>query len=209
MIRCLFCLLIGYLCGSLLTAEGVARRFAGRSVFEIGDGNPGMANVGHELGKRAALICLAGDILKTLVPIVVLSIILPSPSFKIIAAWVGVGSTLGHIYPFWHGFKGGKGVTTIATTIILMSPLWGILSGVVAVATIILSGYLSVASVVAIVFYTVAIFFAGLPWDCRIAAIIFVLLTCSAHASKIKGIRTGTTRKASLSTKFWEKIRKA
>ena len=148
MIRCLFCLLIGYLCGSLLTAEGVARRFAGRSVFEIGDGNPGMANVGHELGKRAALICLAGDILKTLVPIVVLSIILPSPSFKIIAAWVGVGSTLGHIYPFWHGFKGGKGVTTIATTIILMSPLWGILSGVVSVATIILSGYLSVASVV-------------------------------------------------------------
>ena len=79
MIRCFICLIVGYFCGSLLTAEGVARRFAGRSIFELGDGNPGMANVGHELGKRAAIICLVGDILKTLIPVIVLSILFPNP----------------------------------------------------------------------------------------------------------------------------------
>jgi len=207
MIKCFLCLLIGYLCGSFLTAELVARKLAGRSIFEIGDGNPGMANVGHELGSRAALICLVGDILKTLVPVLVLNALIDRPEWQIVTAWTGLGATLGHLYPFWHGFKGGKGVTTIATTIILMSPLWGILAGVVGVATIILSGYLSVAAVVAISFYTIAISLAGLPWDCRLAAFIFVLLTCKAHWSKLCGIRNGTTHRASLSTKFWSKVR--
>ena len=175
MINCLICLVVGYLCGSVLTAEIVARRLAGRSVFEIGDGNPGMANVGHELGTPAALACL--------------------------------GATLGHIFPFWHGFRGGKGVTTIASTIILMAPLWGILAGVVGVATIIVSGYLSVAAVVAIVFYTVALALLHFPLDCLLCSTIFVLLEFKAHWSKLRGIPSGATHRASLSTKFWAKVR--
>lgn len=207
MIKCLLSLLIGYFCGSFLTAEVVARKVTGKSIFEIGDGNPGMANVGHELGSKAALACLAGDILKTLVPVLVLNALVDTPGWQIITAWTGLGATLGHLYPFWHHFKGGKGVTTIASTIILMSPLWGILSGVVGVATIVLSGYLSVAAVVAIVFYTLAICVAGLPWDCRLVSLVFVLLTCRAHWSKLRGIRNGTTHRASLSVKFWNKVR--
>ena len=200
------CLLVGYLCGCVLTAEVVARRAAGRSIFELGDGNPGMANVGHELGKRAAIICLVGDILKTLIPVIVLSILFPNPGFKIVTAWTGVGSTLGHLFPFWHGFKGGKGVTTIATTIILMNPLWGILAGVVGVTTIILSGYLSVGAVVAMAFYTVATWFA-LPAECAFIALIFTGMQLVTHASKLRGIPSGTTHRASLSTKFWAKVR--
>lgn len=185
----------------------VARKVAGKSIFEIGDGNPGMANVGHELGSRAALACLVGDILKILIPVLVLNALVDTPGWQIITAWTGLGATLGHLYPFWHHFRGGKGVTTIATTIILMSPLWGILSGVVGVAAIVLSGYLSVAAVVAIAFYTIAICAAGLPLDCRLVALIFVLLTCKAHWSKLIGIRNGTTHRASLSVMFWNKVR--
>ena len=90
-----------------------------------------------------------------------------------------------------------------------MNPLWGILTGVVGVATIILSGYLSVGAVVAIIFYACATFWTDMPWDCRIAAIIFVLLTIRAHGSKLRGIKDGTTRKASLSTKFWERFKRS
>ena len=206
MLNCLICLLVGYLCGSVLTAEIVSRHMAGRSVFELGDGNPGMANVGHELGTKAALVCLAGDILKTLLPVLVLSRLFPVQGWQVVVAWTGLGATLGHIYPFWHRFKGGKGVTTIASTIILMNPLWGILAGVVAVATIILSGYLSVGAVVAMAFYAV-VACASMPWDCKLAAIIFLLLQVSSHWSKLRGIPTGTTHRASLSTKFWSKVR--
>ena len=206
MVQRIVCLLVGYLCGSVLTAEIVARHMAGRSIFELGDGNPGMANVGHELGTPAALACLAGDILKTLVPVLVMNRVFPQLGWAVVTGWTGLGATLGHCLPFWHGFRGGKGVTTIASTIILMNPLWGILAGVVAVATIILSGYLSIGAVVAMAFYTIATWFV-LPWECAVIAAIFTLIQLMTHASKLRGIPSGTTRRASLSTKFWAKVR--
>jgi glycerol-3-phosphate acyltransferase PlsY len=205
MLNCLICLLVGYLCGSVLTAEIVARRMTGRSVFELGDGNPGMANVGHELGTKAALVCLAGDILKTLLPVLVMSRLFPQLGWAVVTGWTGLGATLGHILPFWHGFRGGKGVTTIASTIILMNPLWGILAGVVGVGTIIVSGYLSVAAVVAMLFYTIATAFT-LPFDCALISLFFTALQVLTHWSKLQGISTGTTHRASLSTKFWAKF---
>lgn len=206
MVARLACLSVGYLCGSMLTAEVVTRRVAGRSVFEMGDGNPGMANVGHELGTPAALACLVGDILKTLVPVLVMSRMLPQLGWQASTAWTGLGATVGHIYPFWHDLRGGKGVATIASTVVLMKPALGVLAGVVGVVTIICSGYLSVAAVAAICAYAVAAPFV-LPWDCAAVSIAFVVLTCVAHGSKLRGIRTGTTRRASLSTKFWAKMR--
>lgn len=207
MITIPLCLLVGYLCGCVLTAELVARRKTGRSIFELGDGNPGMANVGHELGTPAAIVCLAGDILKTLLPVLVMARIFPRMGWPISTAWTGLGATLGHIWPFWHQFRGGKGVTTIASTIILMNPLWGILAGVVGVATIVLSGYLCVAAVVAMAFYTIATWLT-LPIDSVMVSVVFLALQVKTHWSKLMGIRTGATHRASLSTKFWAKVRK-
>lgn len=206
MLARLACLFVGYLCGSMLFAEGVARHVAGRSIFEIGDGNPGMANVGHELGTRAALICLAGDILKTLLPVLAMRLLLPGLGWGVSTAWTGLGATLGHIYPFWHRFVGGKGVATMAATIVLMNPLWGLLTAVVGVASIIAGGYLSLAAVIAIVFYTLSALVL-LPLDCAVVSLIFTLLTLSAHWTKLRGIKDGTTHRASLSTRFWDKVR--
>lgn len=198
-------LLIGYLCGSFLTAEVVARAWAGTSIFALGDGNPGMANVGHELGLKAALICLVGDILKTVAAVLITGALFPGIGVAHFG-WAGLGTTLGHDYPFWHQFKGGKGVTTIASAIILMNPLLGALAGVVGVATIVLSGYLSVAAIVAICFYTIAAYFT-LPFECVIISLCFVALSLYGHGSKLRGIKDGTTHRASLSTKFWDRIR--
>ena len=202
----ILCLIVGYLCGCVLTAELVARRFAGRSIFELGDGNPGMANVGHELGTPAALACLAGDILKTLIPVLVMSRIFPQLSWPVVTAWTGLGATFGHILPFWHKFRGGKGVTTIASTIILMNPLWGILAGVVGVVTIIISGYLSVGAIAVMIFYTVAGLFT-IPLECYPIALIFTAMQFATHWTKLRGISLGTTHRASLSVKFWDKVR--
>lgn len=206
MISCLVCLVVGYLCGCLLTAELVAQRMAGASIFSLGDGNPGMANVGHELGTPAALLCLAGDILKTLLPVLVMHRLFGKLDWPVMVAWTGLGATLGHIYPFWHDFKGGKGVTTIASTIVLMQPILGAISGLVGVAVIVLAGYLSLGAVASIVFYELVLTLLHYPNDCLMACTIFVLLTCMAHWSKLRGIKEGTTRRASLSTKFWERV---
>ncbi|MBR3160574.1 MAG: glycerol-3-phosphate acyltransferase [Atopobiaceae bacterium] len=199
------CLLVGYAFGSILTAEVVARVMVHKSAFDLGDGNPGMANVGHALGTKAALICLAGDILKTVAAVLIARALFPQLG-GLCTMWAGLGSTLGHDFPFWHGFRGGKGVTTIASTIILNSPLWGILSGVIGAASIVLTGYLSMAAMIAIVFYTV-VMFVTMPLEYALISLAFVALSLYGHWSKLIGISRGTTRRASLYKKFWSRFR--
>ena len=198
-------LAVGYLCGSFLTAEVVARIFAHTTIFELGDGNPGMANVGHELGTKAALICLAGDILKTVAAVLIARTLYPALG-SLATGWAGLGSTLGHVFPFWHGFKGGKGVTTIASTVILLDPLVGAAAAVVALVTIIVSGYLSVAALVAMAFCAIAMALSG-KLELSLIYALFMALTCYCHWSKLMGIKDGTTHRASISTKFWAKVR--
>ena len=195
----LICLLVGYLCGCVLFSDIVARALSGKSAFELGDGNPGMANVGKVLGTKAAVLCLLGDILKTVIAVVISTKLFPQLGIAAIG-WAGLGATLGHDFPFWHRFKGGKGVTTIASTIILMNPLWGILTGVIGVIAIVVTGYLSTAAVVANVFYVVAMFFVG-GLEPAILSTVFLLLTLYGHWSKLMGIRNGTTHKAGLAMK--------
>lgn len=198
-------LLIGYLFGSFLSAEVVARMFAGTSIFELGDGNPGMANVGHELGTKAALICLAGDILKTVLAATLAHALFPDLGI-VTVGWAGLGATLGHVFPFWHGFKGGKGVTTIATTVFLLDLPMGILAALVGLVAIILSGYLSVAALIAMAFCAIMMATSGRT-ELALIYLLFMLLTVYCHWSKLMGIRDGTTHRASLSTKFWAKVR--
>ena len=198
------CLAIGYLFGMFLAGEVVARALAHESAYSIGDGNPGMANVGPVLGKKAALMTLAGDILKTVFAVVLSRFAFPQLE-NLSTAWAGLGATLGHVFPAWHGFKGGKGVTTIASAIILMAPLWGWLAGVVGVAAIILSGYLSVAAIVSMGFYAVAMLLTGHP-EFALVAVIFQLITVRCHWSKIVGIKDGTTHRAGLSIRFWNLV---
>lgn len=200
----LICLLVGYLCGCVLFSDIVARALSGKSAFELGDGNPGMANVGKVLGTKAAVLCLAGDILKTVIAVVISTKLFPQLGIAAIG-WAGLGATLGHDFPFWHRFKGGKGVTTIASTIILMNPLWGILTGVVGVLAIVVTGYLSAAAVVANVFYMVAMFFVG-GLEPAILSTVFLLLTLYGHWSKLMGIRNGTTHKAGLAMKVRKRL---
>jgi glycerol-3-phosphate acyltransferase PlsY len=200
------CILIGYAFGSFLTAELVARVLGHESAFSIGDGNPGMANIGRHLGKPAALAVLVGDIMKTVAAVLISRTVFPQLE-NLSTAWAGLGATLGHVFPFWHRFKGGKGVTTIASTIILMNPFWGIIAGVVGVSAIVVSGYLSVAAVVSMGFYAVAMLATGHP-EFAFVSVVFQILTVYCHWSKIKGIKDGTTHRAGLSIRFWEMVRR-
>ena len=205
MLQRIICLVIGYVFGSFLTADVVAKAVAGTSIFELGDGNPGMANVGHELGTKAGIVCLMGDILKTLLAITLAHMLFPTLGTLAIG-WAGLGSTLGHVFPFWHGFKGGKGVTTIATVVILLDPLIGALAILVSLVTIVVSGYLSVAALVAMAFCAIAMALRG-NLELALIYAMFMALTCYCHWSKLVGIKDGTTHRASLSTKFWAKVR--
>ncbi|WP_294730129.1 glycerol-3-phosphate acyltransferase [uncultured Faecalibaculum sp.] len=122
----LLSLFIGYLCGCVLFSPIVARA-RGKNIYEEGSGNPGMANTGRVLGKGAAALVLLGDGLKTVLAIVICRLLFPAAG-SILTLYAGLGAALGHCYPFWRHFQGGKGVAVLAVTYVLYAPLYGIIS---------------------------------------------------------------------------------
>lgn len=198
-------LLIGYALGCILTADVVSRRLAGKSAFELGVGNPGMANVGHELGHKAALMVLAGDILKTLLAWLIARAIFPGDAATA-GLWAGLGSTLGHNFPVWHRFHGGKGVTTTCSAIILASPVLGIASCLLGFVMVVVSGYLCWGAIAITAFYLVFVALARQGAERVAIAAALLVLMCVAHGSAVAGIKTGKTSRASLATKVRAKL---
>lgn len=195
------CLVAGYACGSFLTADVVCRIKTGASAFQTGDGNPGMANVGHELGTGAAAAVLAGDIAKTIAAWALGNAIMPAID-GLGGLIAGVGATLGHDFPAWHHFAGGKGVTTTCSAIVLANPVTGGISCLAGLADVLLEGHLCVGAVVIPATWLVLSTAFGTKAQ-SIAAAALTALMAYEHAPAIRGIRTGETGRASLSTKFW------
>lgn len=121
-----WCVLIGYAFGNILSAE-VIGLFYHKSLFEHGSGNPGMTNTIKVLGKTAGILVLLGDILKTIAAVLLCDALFPSLR-ALIPLYAGLGVTLGHCFPLWHHFLGGKGVAVAASAFILYWPLAGIIA---------------------------------------------------------------------------------
>lgn len=186
----LFSLLIGYLCGCFLTADVVARAFAHRSVFQIGTGNPGMANVMARVGKKAGFLVLAGDILKTLLAFLITGLLF-GKGMSDSVLWSGLGVLLGHNWPFWHGFKGGKGVTVTCTWLIIAIPVWGALSCIAGGAVVLISGYLPLGAIVLAWLGTVSAFVTrGAEAGIFFAAAALIMTV--RHFPGLRGMARGT-----------------
>ena len=185
----LVCLAIGYAFGCVLSAEVVARIVAGRSIFELGNGNPGMANTARSLGKGPALACLLGDIGKVIVAYLVCRALFPQLG-TLAAGWAGVGATLGHDAPVWHGFRGGKGVATLSATLVLMNPIWSLVAVATAAATLFATGYLSIAAVAAAAAFALVMAVVSTPEQALVAALA-ALLALWGQWSNLRGIKTG------------------
>lgn len=123
----LACILLGYLFGSFLTAEVVARVVSGKSARQLGTGNPGMANIMAQLGKGAGLLTLAGDTLKTVAACGAAYYATAPLIGQASILYAGLGAVLGHNYPAWAGFRGGKGVAVTCVWLVLYLPFWGTL----------------------------------------------------------------------------------
>lgn len=140
-------LVIGYLFGSFLTAETVSYKYFGKSIQSIGTGNPGMANVMSQIGKKQGMLVLIGDILKIIVAVILVWIITAPTATDQIILYTGFGGILGHNYPFWRKFHGGKGVTVTCTWLILLMPLWGTLCCLIGGIITLLTGYLPLGAI--------------------------------------------------------------
>lgn len=185
----LLCLLAGYVCGGFLTAELVARHCTGKSAAYLGTGNPGMANLAHELGKGWGAVVLAGDIAKTALAWLLCRVLFPGLG-ALAGLWSGLGAVLGHNFPVWRRFRGGKGVAVTCAALILSSPLWGTLACLIGLAVTLLSGWLPLGAVVIpALFVPPAFAFHGR--EAGLLALILALVMLSRHIRGLGRILRG------------------
>jgi glycerol-3-phosphate acyltransferase PlsY len=193
-------LAVGYVCGSFLTAELVSKHVSGKSAFDVGLGNPGMANMGATYGVRWAAVTLTGDIAKTILAFVLArAMFAEAPDVAGTAATVG--ATLGHVFPAWHHFHGGKGVATTCAGIILASPVAGGIAAVAGLLVVLFGGYLCLgALVIPAAWLAIELVFGDMVHV--VAGVVLVSVAIWCHGGPAAGIRTGETPRASISEKF-------
>ena len=185
--------LLGYLIGSISFAVVVSRLMGLDDPRAYGSGNPGATNVLRSGNKKAAILTLLMDALKGFVPVCAVVVFgEPYGLGEGSAALVGLAAFLGHLWPVFFGFKGGKGVATGAGVLLGLNPLLGVATllswGMVAYFT----RYSSLAAIVAAVF---APFYQWLIWGfgptTMVCAVLAVLLLWR-HSGNIRKLLDGT-----------------
>lgn len=185
-------LLSGYLLGSISSAIIVSRLLGLADPRQVGSGNPGATNILRYAGKKMAAITLAGDALKGVVPI---KIALMWGADLEVATLVGLSAFLGHLFPVFHDFKGGKGVATFLG--VTSALYWQIGAGFIAswVFTALISRYSSLSALLS------CLIVLALIWErsqspvivsCFIIMIIFIYVK---HRQNIANLITSKEKK--------------
>lgn len=183
------CLVFAYLCGSVSTAIIVCRLMGLPDPRAEGSRNPGATNVLRIGGKKAAAITLAGDFLKGLIPVLLARTLGLEPGAL---AAVAFAAFLGHLYPVFFGFQGGKGVATALGVMLGLS--WQV--ALAALATwIVIARIWKISSLAALGAATLSPLYAwlfGLPGAYALVLLPMVALLLWRHRENIRKIRAGT-----------------
>ena len=158
------CLVVGYICGLLQTGV-IIGKLSGTDIRKHGSGNSGTTNALRVLGFKAGLVVFLGDFLKAFIPCLITRLVLKDnypDTYLLYVLYTGYGAILGHIFPFYLGFKGGKGIATIGGTVVgLLQPLMIIILLILFVGVIAITKYMSVGSISLMVEYVIAYIIFG------------------------------------------------
>lgn len=187
----LLSLLIGYILGCFLTAELVSYGKTHQSIRTMGSRNPGMTNALRIYGKKWGLLVLMGDLVKTILACLLATFLFSLPH-QLATLYAGLGTILGHNFPFWNGFHGGKGVACTCMTLFCFSPLFGLLSCVLGLIACLLSQYLAIGGTLIPAFFLVIAFFVYHQLVITLLCLIIFLLMLGKSAASLKHIFNGT-----------------
>ncbi len=204
---------IAYLLGSVNSAIIVSKLIYREDIRTKGSGNAGMTNMLRNYGGKAALLTLAGDLGKTVLAIVVAGIVFGfryTPyliSVSDMCYLAGLCAVLGHIFPVYYSFKGGKGVLATATMALVLSPIAFLILILLFIGIVAVSRYVSLGSVVVAVLYPVllhgyfAVFETFMPPFTAISAIAIAILIVWCHRTNLVRIGNRTENKLSFGKK--------
>jgi glycerol-3-phosphate acyltransferase PlsY len=197
-------ILIAYLVGAVPFGLLVARIFGVRDIRKVGSGNIGATNVLRTLGIKAAVWVYLLDIGKGALVVLLAGLVFrDSPQPELYSVGVGVAAILGHIFPVYLKFKGGKGVATAAGVLAVLLPLETLIALVVFLAVVLSTRYVSVASMAAALSLPLTILVeqnlcerevSQVFWLLAVAIGVFVPLT---HARNVRRLLAGTENRFS------------
>jgi len=197
-------LILAYLLGSVPTAVWVSQYFFGIDIRNFGSGNAGATNTFRVLGSRAGSFVFVVDMLKGFMA-VDLAYFIPRYQLDNVAltnfqVLLGIAAVLGHIFPVWAGFKGGKGIATLFGMILAIQPL--VAASLVAVFffMLFLTRYVSLSSIVASIAFPVLIFFIFREPELmyRVFAVATACLVVITHHKNINRLLNGNESKVPL-----------
>lgn len=184
-------LAVGYLVGSIPFAFLMARRVRGVDLRRLGSGNVGAANVMRTAGPRAAVAVAALDAAKGAAAVFVAQ----RAGGGGAAAVAGVGAVLGHVWPMWLSFRGGKGVATAFGVFVVLAPEVTLLCLLGFVGTVAVTRYVSLGSLVSTVALPPLIYLTGGPAFVVAASAMVAALIVERHRPNMARLRAGTERR--------------
>ena len=200
--------IIAYLLGSVSFSVIISKKMAGFDVREKGSGNAGTTNVLRAVGKKAAIITLVCDILKGVVSVLIAVLagsIIKDLDKSLLVQLAGIFVIVGHTFPIFFKFKGGKGIATSLGVILIINWQIGLICLVFALLLIALTRMVSVGSIAAAVLFPVLVLFInqnyivleGSNLGYLIFSIIIAVFVIFNHRENLKRIFTGTENKIS------------
>ena len=194
----LICLIIGYVFGCFQTGY-IYGKCHGIDIRKFGSGNAGTTNTLRVLGKKAGYITYLGDAFKAIFAILLVkyivygTVLTPMMDFHLLLAYTGFGVALGHNYPFYLNFKGGKGIATTSGVMLALDLRIGLVGIIGFFIIFFATRYVSVGSLyMSIVFpICVLIFYPG-EWHLFAVSVVFWLMAWMRHRENIKRLLNGT-----------------
>lgn len=196
--------IIAYLLGSISFSIIISKKMAGFDVRDKGSKNAGSTNVLRTVGKKAAIITLICDCLKGVIAILIAFIagkIWTNLDSALLVQLAGIFVVLGHTFPIFFKFKGGKGVATSLGVLLLTNWQIGLICLVFALILMALTRFVSLGSVAAAILFPVLTVFITnnylVPGNYIIFGIILAILVIFNHRENVKRLLTGTENKLS------------
>ena len=186
----IFILIAVYLIAAIPTGVVLARLMGSEDVRQKGSGNIGATNVYRVAGKLAGVLTLLGDTMKSFLPLLAIKTWLaPTPTQLGIACAVAI---LGHCYPIYLKFEGGKGVATALGIFLVLSPKVVLVALIVFALTVVSTRYISLGSVLAALSAPLLILLFNHPQPIFLATLFIALLVIWRHHSNIQRLLDGT-----------------
>ena len=205
----LIALLIGYAFGLCETGY-IYGKIHHTDIREHGSGNAGTTNALRTFGIKGGILTLLGDLLKAMLAILIVWLIFKDKypdGVMLLKIVTGLGCVLGHNYPFFMHFRGGKGIACTAGTVLMLDLRFAPILLALFIVIVALTKYVSLGSITVVIgFFVEALIFGNMGWlnidvhllpECYLYAAILMILALWRHKENIKKLLNGTERKIS------------